>query len=344
MVIIWIVLLSEVLVPAWLLTNRNFMHRGPYFFAVRVPDDFLKSPVGRRIWRQYGRFIWIGAALALLIGGLIISFWHGDAGVVLACVAAPLIMMVAIGFALNGAHREAKQHAVMPDQESQEPTTIQTTWDAGTIFGMIASYLFLFAALAVTLWHWESLPEQYPIHWNLQGEPDRWQTKSLWSVLQPAVAGWLLLGYLHWIFSIRYRAPKGIMKRMPGSLPLVTMWLTAIIFAVIVVVPAVPSSWMESSAATGIIIGIVVLTNVGGIILIAIAANQASDQEGGDDGTRDEHWTSWGFYRNPDDPALFIAKRVGVGFTINLKHRYAWWFIVGNLLFLLLFPGLFFIG
>ncbi len=45
------------------------------------------------------------------------------------------------------------------------------------------------------------------------------------------------------------------------------------------------------------------------------------------DRTPDECW-KWGlFYYNPEDPALLVKKRVGIGWTINFAHRGAWIFL-----------------
>lgn len=40
--------------------------------------------------------------------------------------------------------------------------------------------------------------------------------------------------------------------------------------------------------------------------------------------------TGWkGFiYYNPDDPALFVAKRWGIGWTLNFANRWAWVYVV----------------
>ena len=37
----------------------------------------------------------------------------------------------------------------------------------------------------------------------------------------------------------------------------------------------------------------------------------------------DKYWIlGAGFYNNPDDPAIFVPKRVGVGYTINICLLY----------------------
>jgi len=38
----------------------------------------------------------------------------------------------------------------------------------------------------------------------------------------------------------------------------------------------------------------------------------------------DKHWKAGVFYFNKEDPALFLEKRFGVGWTINLARPLAW--------------------
>jgi len=37
----------------------------------------------------------------------------------------------------------------------------------------------------------------------------------------------------------------------------------------------------------------------------------------------DEGWKGW-FYSNPNDPALLVPKRYGVGFTLNFGNPWSW--------------------
>jgi uncharacterized membrane protein len=54
------------------------------------------------------------------------------------------------------------------------------------------------------------------------------------------------------------------------------------------------------------------------------------------DRTPDEAWL-WGiFYHNPDDPALFVERRSGPGYTMNFGHLRVWLMIAGFVIVLLL--------
>ena len=52
----------------------------------------------------------------------------------------------------------------------------------------------------------------------------------------------------------------------------------------------------------------------------------------------DRYWYAGVFYTNPDDPALFVPKRFGLGWTMNFGHPQAKLVLIGLLLLMLLPP------
>lgn len=52
--------------------------------------------------------------------------------------------------------------------------------------------------------------------------------------------------------------------------------------------------------------------------------------------TSDEFWRGV-FYVNRDDPALFVPKRYGIGYTLNFGNRWSW-FVMALILILVLAP------
>ncbi len=74
--------------------------------------------------------------------------------------------------------------------------------------------------------------------------------------------------------------------------------------------------------------------------------NASVDRERTDVVFRDDerYWYGSFFYNNPDDPALFVPKRFGLGWTMNFGHPQARIFLIGMLLLflvLLILPILF---
>ena len=52
----------------------------------------------------------------------------------------------------------------------------------------------------------------------------------------------------------------------------------------------------------------------------------------------DRYWYGGLFYNNPDDPAVFVPKRFGLGWTMNFGHPQARLVLIGMLLLVLLPP------
>src|SRR6266481_2299091 len=52
----------------------------------------------------------------------------------------------------------------------------------------------------------------------------------------------------------------------------------------------------------------------------------------------DQYWSGGVFYNNPDDPALFVPKRFGLGWTLNFGHPQAKLVLIGVLVVVLLPP------
>jgi len=60
-----------------------------------------------------------------------------------------------------------------------------------------------------------------------------------------------------------------------------------------------------------------------------------AEQKSGDEITRDDdsYWKLGSLYYNKEDPAVFVEKRFGIGWTINWARWQSWLFIVGIVAF-----------
>jgi hypothetical protein len=56
----------------------------------------------------------------------------------------------------------------------------------------------------------------------------------------------------------------------------------------------------------------------------------------GGDGTPDQCWKLGFLYINPADPAIFVEKRLGIGYTCNFGNQTTWLFLGLILLFSLI--------
>lgn len=84
---------------------------------------------------------------------------------------------------------------------------------------------------------------------------------------------------------------------------------------------------------------------IGGLLIVGILilfwhpqlsrtkARTPADRQLTDDVFRDDdrYWYGGFFYNNPDDPALLVPKRFGLGWTLNFGHPQAKLFLIGVL-------------
>ena len=51
------------------------------------------------------------------------------------------------------------------------------------------------------------------------------------------------------------------------------------------------------------------------------------ERDSGSDGTPDACWKLGLIYYNPEDSALMVEKRFGIGYTVNFGNRTLWWIV-----------------
>lgn len=192
-----------------------------------------------------------------------------------------------------------------------------------------------------------NFPDRIPIHWNARGEPDGWAARSWISVFFPGMVAasmqsflWLLTHDLHWqiaedatskIAAAGARADMfraNLRMMQPLRLVLAVMMGTIVVNLPLTVLGYSRPEWFLAIvlASLAVLLGVVVWG-----VRVAWKAQRkweqaASSREMPEFDSR--HWRLLGaFYHNPDDPTLFVHKRIGMGVTLNMAHprvkRYA---------------------
>ncbi len=176
----------------------------------------------------------------------------------------------------------------------------------------------------VYLWSvYQQLPERYPVHWGISGEPDRWVAKSLAAVLLPGAIGLVVMGVMA-ASALMFEKSQHEDRRAAAPWMVGLEWTLGWLFATIVLLPVMPSSvWM-------------ILAPVAVILGLAIKLSMYSSSA---PAAPRECWKLGIFYYNPEDPDLMVEKRSGLGYTLNFAHRASWW-LMGGLLVLVLAPFL----
>ncbi|MET7419250.1 DUF5808 domain-containing protein [Dactylosporangium sp. NPDC005555] len=91
---------------------------------------------------------------------------------------------------------------------------------------------------------------------------------------------------------------------------------------------------MVNHAALAELLAIAFMVAVLALAIVAVPAPKRRDGGDGRGMSADPRAWRGGFYVNPDDPAMFVPKRQGSGWTLNFGHRYTWrlvWLTIGSL-------------
>jgi uncharacterized membrane protein len=171
-----------------------------------------------------------------------------------------------------------------------------------------------FALLAIgAVWlylRFDELPARIPIHWNWRGEPDRFVSRTV-----PGAALPLLLGTAICVLmlamqrGLRRNTPRGDMRAPSIKLVLAGEYLGALVCV----------ATLAASVTGGRLLWLALALGVGGAVSLLGYALVAARRAPKEPLRNPAAWRGL-FYFDRDDPALFVPKRVGLGYTFNFGH------------------------
>ena len=291
-----------------LLTRRGI------FFSATVDPDFPRSPAGRRILSSFRLQAALWTVLACLLA-LALPTTH-----FVIALLVPWVLLIAASLvsyylkfrevhAHYGTRAPEVRSASLSPAEANEGFHAWISLPPFIALAIVGSYLRL---------HWNQLPEHYPIHFGARGEANLWANRDWMSVYGPLlVAAGLnfLVAGSAWILSRMSR--KTVMRYVTvRSLQLLLYPLTFTLTIVSLLPLWHSPRWLVPvvmlGSATGLIFwGYRKLTS-------PLAADTSPEPRS------DNYWKAGMFYYNPDDPAIFVSKRVGIGYTLNFASRWTW--------------------
>jgi uncharacterized membrane protein len=311
----WMIPLAMLLM-AVMFDVSSRLSRPDIVFAVTVAPGFRYSAEGRAIFAGYRRIIWSASAGAALVTALLIQRWP------FVVIPAALAQTIACMFAIVIARRRT-----LPYAQAARVREVELAPDrrlpGGVGVRLLPFLIVLGSALYLAL-HWQAIPERFPIHWDASRQPDGWATRSFLGVFGGGLLSLIVLAgtsLLSLAIARKARAGSSADRQMRD----LTLWiiftiqlLVAMIASLVMLLPVLPGVTQYL-----IVIPIAVILFVVGSIIAAVLMTRRLSAGGGDF-TPDACWKGGLFYYNPDDPAIFVEKRFGIGYTLNFGNRWAW--------------------
>ena len=316
--------------------------RQDIFFGVTIAPGFRHERTARMVSRRYTREVWLLALMAAVLVGT---------------SRAPLLsvpVLAAQGFGAFVAFAKARR-ALLP--YAAAPTALREAELAprpplpGGAVGQLGPFAIVLASAAHVALHWSQFPTRFPTHWNISGRPDGWSHKSfadvfevLWYGLVGCGLGFATsYGVMHAsrvpnVNGTAGRSDRQV-RRVNLMLLLAGAYLVAVCVSWVVIAPIVVPDVHRLPLL--LIVSPFVVAVVATLSIMRL--RQRSSRQIGikavpvGDTTPDSCW-KWGrYYFNPSDPAVFVEKRFGWGYTLNLGHRVSWLVVILTIV-ALLFP------
>lgn len=315
------------------------------FFGVRVSREFYLGE-GSALFRRY-RFWLLMLFVEIEAIGVLVSLYRAELPFARVASLPLVVLPAAILYILF--YRQVKPYAVQ-DAEQRFASSLRRRHlseytniylEAAVLCLMVAPSLFL-------IYYYPQLPEKIPVHWDWRGRPDGWARKSFGSVFSLS----LLLVYLQGLFlllkrgllTVKMTLPvegaqeylKGkeeflrvVMKLMDYVRVLVSLMISAlllnIVFASVEHLKRLTTiAAVVDSLSMMLLLAYCVYFTVRLVRLdrrLKRAVGRVYVQRGRDAA----RWYAGGlFYYNPEDPALFVEKMVGFGYTFNMGNRWVY--------------------
>ena len=325
--------------------------KGPdAFFGIPVSDDYYRGEDARRMLLAYRLVVLVLCAgpLALLLGlvpGVVMT-----PGLLLLAILAPalgpMMPLVLCWYAVRPHEQHPELHAPLPGEAPQPRSAWRyvSPWVEGVLAGC-----FL-AAAALTVWQYPNLPERIPTHWNAAGQADGWSDKAVW----PYAALLGMLAYMHvlflWINVGLGQVPMGLPEQRQQEfiaareryMRLWARFMDVMRASIVLIFGGI--IWaslfgIEKQAEGGMPPGMIVVWVGTGLmflsmpwVIVAGLRRRKEMREIAGPGSIEsaaptEGWIAGMIYYNKQDPAVWVEKRVGIGWTLNFAHSVSWAFM-----------------
>jgi uncharacterized membrane protein len=252
-------------------------------------------------------------------------------------VSGGMLLGQAIGasVAFARAWNSVRPHAVMPTTIREAAIGPRERLPGG-ILAQLGPFLILLASTAYVALNWDDVPARFPTHWNLAGKADGWTVKSV-----PGVFGALAIGFvacgallftsyavLHWSRLPRVAGQDGRQYRRVRRVNLVAQlawaYLMALLLSWTTVVAMFAENARELRLPLVIRIAPLALLILGTLAVRVMRRTAVLDGPPIGDTTPDSCWIFGRLYFNRADPTLFVERRMGLGYTLNLGNPWSW--------------------
>lgn len=351
------------LFTAFVLAIIPYLTRKSEQFGVTIPPTiFNRADIVQQ--RKRYMLIVIGVGIILTIIQVISSILFNEIVATIIFNVLIFVLLISSFLFYLPFHRKMKEMKVNEawTASRKQTTVISTSFrDAEIVISnwyFLIPVLFTIATVIVTFFLYDKIPNKIPIHTSFSGKVTYSEKSILHMLYMPGMNLFLIGLFLFMNYMIKHSKQQinaenpeiskkqNILYRQKWSRFLFIMLLLIIfMFSFMqftyIFPQLIPYTDMVIYAITGMMLI--------GTILLSFRTGQGGSRikvEGDTDDTimskdEDKFWKLGQFYFNKDDPAIFIEKRFGIGWTNNWAHPMSWILLILIIGLALLLPLLF---
>jgi uncharacterized membrane protein len=322
-------MLALVALVSWAFWMLPQWTRPGVYFGVTVQPDFRKTQEAQRLLRRYRleATIHVAIAFAMILASASPRYqFFAFIGAIWLAVG-PLTAFVE-------AHKRVQRHAVQAVTVREALLELRSTRPPGGWIVQVGPFAILLATGVFLHFHWDEIPARFPVHWGIDGQPNGWSSRTPIGVYGPLLLGALISTCMWLTANTLLRSARIVDRARPvlvlhdfahrvGLFLLFIEFFLAVVFSCVGLMPL-------TGAMPVMIVTILMLPAVFFLIVwlnkgrAHIERSDETNPQAAGDGTLDECWKFGMLYFNPDDAALWVEKRAGIGYTMNFAHISAW--------------------
>jgi len=285
-----------------------------YYFAVTVSPGFRNTLEGHASMRRYETWVAIGVAAAVALSFLLDG--RSEDAVTFLVVLVPVVVSFSSFF---HERRVVSRFAQPTDTIREADLSADDRTPRWFALALVPIALPLGVAAYLRA-HWAEIPLRFPAHFNAAGEADRWAEKSVRTVYGPLLvcAGMSLIGLLITL-AMYHGARRGPQRTAIIKIAVAAVYMMAFVFVATALLPLIqfpPQLLMVPPVLFA-------------LLMVAWVYRLVRDPNMPADATPDASWHLGVVYYNPQDPAVFVQRRIGFGYTVNFGNRLAM-FLMGG--------------
>jgi hypothetical protein len=314
------------------------------FFSVAVQPWLRSTPEGSHVLRWYRMKVTLHTLIGCVL--LILPYSAADTSLpwYVSALAGLAWQLGGCLFAYQAARRQVLPHGVDPAAAQAAAALGRRVELPGGWTLQAGPFAALAGAALYLRWRWAELPERFPIHWGFDGQPNGWANRSAAGVFGPLLIAAVVAGSMALFGSLlrqdrntRGAEAAGAAERRFRRAVLWSLLATEYLLVLVSIqVSLLPLAAAAAGGMAGppriapsvalillfVVTVTIVLARIGRGARLEAARDRVATKEPG--GSPESRWKAGIFYVNPDDPALFVQKRLGIGYTLNFAHPLSW--------------------